>query len=160
MVSILLFIRKNIFRNFHYSDKSECEKWKSPGVQAKAAFDFIATNSNELSFQTNDEITIAPKYIQDEMRLTNTGWAYAVFNGKSGVVPLNYLVIMKRIMSNKSTYNAQGIPVPRQSNFTKNGSEKKVSFGETEIINNTEVADKEPNDAPTASDDTDVAQFI
>lgn len=107
-------------------DKSLPENWKSSGVRAKAAFDFTTTNNNELSLNVNDEILLAPKYIQDEMKLTNTGWAFAVRNGRSGVVPLNYIVIMKRINRNEN------IPVPRIQNVEK---EKKVTFGKNEIIN-------------------------
>lgn len=102
------------------------EKWKSPGVRAKAAFDFVSTNNNELSLNTNDEILLAPKYIQDEMKLTNTGWAFAIRNGRSGVVPLNYIVIMKRVNRNAE------LPIPRSQIVEK---EKKVTFGKNEIIN-------------------------
>lgn len=112
------------------------ENWKSPGVSAKAAFDFIATSNNELSINTNDEILLAPKSIQDEMKLTNTGWAFAVHNGKSGVVPLNYIVIMKKV---KPIFSQRGdlevIPVPRSLETLEKPQEKKVTFGKNEIIN-------------------------
>lgn len=66
-----------------------------PGIQAKAAFDFVATSPNELTIQTNDLVLLAPTYIQEDMQLKNTGWAYASCKGKAGVVPLNYLIISK-----------------------------------------------------------------
>ncbi|XP_050302322.1 probable peroxisomal membrane protein PEX13 [Anthonomus grandis grandis] len=117
-----------------YEDKLDMQNWKSPGIPAKACFDFIATNQNELTIHTNDNIILAPTYLQEEMHLRNTGWAYAVHNGKSGVIPLNYIVINKN--------NNMNVPVQRASNIkdTSNGKthQKKVSFGNIEIFDSGE----------------------
>lgn len=106
-------------------------------MRAKAAFDFAATSSSEMSLRTNDELLLAPKYIQDDMKLTNSGWAFAVGNGKSGLVPLNYLVLAKRTALKKT--EDPYVPVPRDS--------KRVSFGEEQIIdsNGTEHIVKIPD---------------
>ncbi|KAL1512975.1 hypothetical protein ABEB36_002470 [Hypothenemus hampei] len=122
-----------------YEDKLDPANWKSPGIRAKACFDFVATSPNELTIHTNDNILLAPSYIQDEMHLKNTGWAYAVHNGQSGVVPVNYIVISKFGNENK-------VLVPRSSNMKEsNGNSsnvkthtKRVSFGDIEIFENDE----------------------
>lgn len=139
-----------------YEDKLDPANWKSPGIKAKACFDFIATSPNELTIHTNDNILLAPTYIQEEMNLRNTGWAYAVHNGNSGVVPLNYIVFNK---------NASAVPdkilVSRTSNIKDtNGSgpakthSKRVSFGDIEIFENDENSirkEKLPEDKPSTS---------
>ncbi|XP_018334099.1 peroxisomal membrane protein PEX13 [Agrilus planipennis] len=111
-----------------YQDRYNPEKWKNPGVRAKAAFDFVATNPNEMSLKVNDEILLAPTYIQEEMKLTNSGWALALGNGKSGLIPLNYIVFVKKNNGVlKSSRDDKDIPVPRIF-------PKRVSFGENQII--------------------------
>ncbi|XP_060520590.1 peroxisomal membrane protein PEX13 [Cylas formicarius] len=135
-----------------YEDKSDPGKWKAPGIRAKACFDFVATSANELPIQTNDRILLAPTYIQEEMNLKNTGWAFAVKDGKSGVVPLNYILIDK---NNNSTLSDK-IPVPRTSNVkpetaTKNHT-KRVSFGDIQFF---EDDSGEPVVKKLGNDDTD-----
>ncbi|KAJ8971151.1 hypothetical protein NQ314_000849 [Rhamnusium bicolor] len=124
-----------------YEDKGDPANWKSPGIRAKAVFDFIATTSNELTIQTNDIIILAPTYIQDEMNLKNSGWAFAVCKGKSGVVPLNYLIISKNRPINSSSNEM--IPIPRVSNNNNNTKThtKRVSFGENQIFENVDLDD-------------------
>lgn len=127
-----------------FPDKGDPNNWKSSGIRAKAVFDFIATSPNELTVQTNDLVTIAPTYIQEEMNLKNTGWAFAICKEKSGLVPLNYLVISKGrpILSNQSRNEEEAIPVPRNSNnnVTKTHT-KRVSFGETQVFENIDLDD-------------------
>ncbi|KRT80977.1 SH3 domain-containing protein [Oryctes borbonicus] len=107
-----------------YEDKYNPNNWLSAGVRAKAAFDFVATSPNELTINTNDEIVLAPKHIQQEMALYNSGWAYATCNGRSGVIPLNYIVVVKNI--NKSNrQNLSEVPMQKP---------KRVSFGENQIF--------------------------
>lgn len=131
--------------NSTFSDKGDAVNWKSPGIRAKCVFDFIATAPNELTVQTNDLVILAPTYIQDEMNLKNTGWAFAICKGKSGLVPLNYLVISKGrpILNNQTrTEVEEDIPVPRNSNnnVTKTHT-KRVSFGETQVFENIDLED-------------------
>ncbi|RZC35159.1 peroxisomal membrane protein PEX13 [Asbolus verrucosus] len=124
-----------------YEDKCNPATWKSPGVRAKAAFDFVARSPNELSVTTNDEVTLAPTYVQEEMNLKNSGWAYALSNGRSGVVPLNYLVINKSVRDS-TTVNDQEMPVPRIfNNPTHKTHTKRVSFGENQIFENVDLDD-------------------
>ncbi|XP_066254821.1 peroxisomal membrane protein PEX13 [Euwallacea similis] len=124
-----------------YEDKLDPANWKSPGIKAKACFDFIATSHNELTIHTNDNITLAPTYLQEEMHLKNTGWAYAEHNGKCGVVPLNYIVINKGGVLPESVNKE--VLVPRMSSIKEpNGASKsqakRVSFGDIEIFENGE----------------------
>ncbi|KAH1001953.1 hypothetical protein HUJ04_005907 [Dendroctonus ponderosae] len=121
-----------------YEDKLDPANWKSPGIKAKACFDFVATSPNELTIHTNDNILLAPTHIQEEMNLKNSGWAYGVHNGKFGMIPLNYIVISK---NNKAV--PETVPIPRISNIKDaNGPvkthSKRVSFGDIEIFENDE----------------------
>lgn len=140
-----------------YEDKLDSANWKSPGIKAKVCFDFIATSPNELTVHTNDNITLAPTYIQEELHLKNTGWAYAVLNGKSGVVPLNYIIISK---GRPSVDEAQKVLVPRMSNMkevnnTGKTHSKRVSFGDIEIFENGEDSVRIEK-IPVASDEKPV----
>lgn len=99
------------------------------GVRAKAVFDFVATSPNEMTINTNDEIVLAPKHIQEEMRLYNSGWAYATCNGRCGVIPLNYVVVIKNI-NRTNRQNLSSVPVPP----TSVQKPKRVSFGENQIF--------------------------
>jgi len=59
---------------------------KKSGVRAKALYDFAGTESGELPFVTNDVLTI----------LTQPGeWWEAELNGKKGLIPANYVEVMK-----------------------------------------------------------------
>lgn len=94
-----------------------------------------------MALRTNDEITLAPTYIQEEMKLVNTGWVFATCNGKSGVVPLNYLVLVN---NNNNNITNNEVPVPRIPNNNQvplKSSLKKVSFGQNQVVS-TEDIDK------------------
>ena len=147
-------------------DRYNPEKWKTPGVKVKAAFDFKATSPSELSLRVNDELLLAPTYIQEEMKLTNTGWAFAVGNGKAGLVPLNYIVLSKRINNsgvlknsnnnNNIVYNQESPTLDSNKGTTKNNV-KRVSFGENQIIesNGTERIVKIPDTDGSTNIDND-----
>ncbi|KAF7273209.1 peroxisomal biogenesis factor 13 [Rhynchophorus ferrugineus] len=138
-----------------YEDKLDPANWKSPGVMAKACFDFIATSPNELTIHTNDNITLAPAYIQEEMNLKNTGWAYAVHNGKAGVVPLNYIVISKKAPDHPPT-----ISVPTKSTIKEESSAspakthtKRVSFGDIQIFDTEDCSIRKESIPPASPGD-------
>lgn len=145
-----------------FSDKGDPANWKSPGVRAKAVFNFIATAPNELTVQTNDLVTLAPTYIQEEMNLKNTGWAFAVCKGQSGLVPLNYLVINKNrpILSNQSCNPVEDIPVPRNSSNANKTHTKRVSFGETQVFENIDLDDYKINKDTALSNTTQVEEVV
>lgn len=126
-----------------YEDKLDPANWKSPGIKAKACFDFVATSPSELTIHTNDNILLAPTYIQEEMNLKNSGWVYGVHNGKSGMIPLNYIVISKS-NNNNNQAAPEKVLIPRISNIKdSNGPvkthSKRVSFGDIEIFENDET---------------------
>ncbi|KAF5274410.1 hypothetical protein FQA39_LY07290 [Lamprigera yunnana] len=139
-------------------DKFNPEKWKSPGIKVKAAFDFRATTPNELNLRVNDELLLAPTYIQEEMKLTNTGWAFAVGNGNAGLIPLNYIVLSKRmnngVLKNSNNNNNQDLPIIDNRTHPKNHV-KRVSFGKNQIIesNGTERIVKIPDPDPSTVDE-------
>ncbi|KAJ8977969.1 hypothetical protein NQ317_008161 [Molorchus minor] len=147
-----------------YEDKGDPANWKTPGIRAKAAFDFIATSPNELTIQTNDIVLLAPTYIQEEMHLKNTGWAYAVCKGKSGVVPLNYLVISKS--RPKESASNESVPIPRSSIINNNNNNnpkthtKRVSFGENQIFENVDLDDYVVEKEPSPSSHTENREDI
>jgi len=65
---------------------------KRPGQQVNeqgytfvALYDYTASNPEELSFRVGDEITVLSQ--------AKEGWFNAVFNGRSGYVPSNYMQI-------------------------------------------------------------------
>lgn len=84
------------------------------------------------------------------MNLKNSGWAFAVCKGQSGLVPLNYLLISKSrpILSNQSRSEPEDIPVPRNSNNNNNKTHtKRVSFGETQVFENVDIDDYKNKDS-------------
>ncbi|CAG9768576.1 unnamed protein product [Ceutorhynchus assimilis] len=134
-----------------YEDKLDPANWKSPGIDAKACFDFVGTSPNELTIHTNDNLLLAPTYLQEEMNLKNTGWAYAFYNGKGGMIPLNYIVISK---------NGKILGTSNMKEANSNGKthSKRVSFGDIEIFENGEDGiRKQPIPPENATSDKDNA---
>lgn len=76
------------------------------------------------------------------MKLKNTGWAFAYSKGRSGLIPLSYLVINKKntIFNTLSDTQIDSIPIPRKNINTMNKSHtKRVSFGETQVFENIDL---------------------
>lgn len=135
LVSIPYIITKMLPK---YEDNLNPEKWRSSGIRAKVAFDFAASSSHELTIHTNDEILLAPKHIQEEMRLTNSGWAYATTcnNDKCGVVPLNYIIITRK----SGPAAKEEHPISPHSKV-----QKRVTFGENQIFDDDSPAKRNQN---------------
>ncbi|XP_058460635.1 peroxisomal membrane protein PEX13 [Malaya genurostris] len=65
--------------------------WQKP-LKAVAMFNFEATNSEELTIRAGQHVVIAPKSIQIEQNLLNTGWVLAsTDNTTSGLIPVSYI---------------------------------------------------------------------
>lgn len=65
--------------------------WAQP-IASQALHTFQATSAQELSVNVAEVVYVAPKDIQQQMRLMNTGWAMATKDfSTSGMVPINYL---------------------------------------------------------------------
>lgn len=87
------------------NDAKNPMNWVSP-IEAQAAYNFQATNFDELNVTAGQTIWLAPKEIQNEQGLLNTGWALAsVDNTKSGLIPINYIRSPQKA--------AQTAPVPK-----------------------------------------------
>jgi len=78
---------------------------KAGKTQAKAKFDYAAQNSNELSFAQGVVMTITKK---DPV----SGWWTATFNGQTGLVPSNYLEVIKKKAGAAKKKNAAGPKQP------------------------------------------------
>lgn len=98
---------------------------------------------------------LAPTYIQEEMKLVNSGWAYAVGRQKSGLVPLNYLVLTGG-GGNRS--NSTEVPIPRDGKqMPLKSSLKRVSFGENQIMHTDDVDKKLMNEQAKLSQEGESA---
>lgn len=77
------------------SDQQDTQKWMNGEADhfvAKALFDFDSTRSDELSFQSGDQLKIAPTDLQTS---GNRGWLLATVDGaQSGLVPANRIKIL------------------------------------------------------------------
>lgn len=83
-------------------------KWVHP-VETMALYDFQARSHSELSLQPGQRVLVAPREIQQTLRLLNTGWAMAAVDADanagssstaghdghqalvSGLIPINYV---------------------------------------------------------------------
>lgn len=59
-------------------------------VRVKAVWDFDASRSDELSFRTGDILTVHPPGVADSRE-----WLMAEFDGKRGLVPANYIRLIR-----------------------------------------------------------------
>lgn len=65
--------------------------WVNPPT-TKAVHSFKGSSPQELTFQTDQTLIVAPREVQQTHNLLNTGWALAsIDNVHSGLVPINYL---------------------------------------------------------------------
>lgn len=61
-------------------------------LEAVAIYNFDASSPNELTIRAGQPVLIAPKSVQVEQNLLNTGWVLAsVDNTVSGLIPVNYV---------------------------------------------------------------------
>lgn len=61
-------------------------------LEAVAIYNFDASSPNELTIRAGQPVLIAPKTVQVEQNLLNTGWVLAsVDNTVSGLIPVNYV---------------------------------------------------------------------
>lgn len=61
-------------------------------LEAVAIYNFDASSANELTIRAGQPVLIAPKSVQVEQNLLNTGWVLAsVDNTVSGLIPVNYV---------------------------------------------------------------------
>lgn len=66
-------------------------EWKNP-VEAVASYNFDGANAGELTIRAGQPVLIAPRSVQTEQNLLNTGWVLAsVDNTTAGLIPVNYV---------------------------------------------------------------------
>lgn len=86
-----LFSKSDVLRPKKSISNMNPELWKNP-VEAIALFNFTASNKDELSIYSGQNLLIAPKSIQKEHNLLATGWVLAsVDNTMCGLIPVNYV---------------------------------------------------------------------
>lgn len=67
--------------------------WKNP-MKALAQYDFQATSPREISFRSQQMITIAPEALQGSF--WNSGWLMATVDNKNvGLIPTNYVKVFR-----------------------------------------------------------------
>lgn len=86
------YLLTKLFGGVDTSEQSKNPReWKNP-VQAVAIYNFDASNPGELTIRAGQPVLIAPRTIQTEQNLLNTGWVLAsVDNTVSGLIPVNYV---------------------------------------------------------------------
>lgn len=87
------YLLMKLFGNTESSDQAvkNPRNWTTP-VEAVAIYNFDASNPSELTIRAGQAVLIAPRAVQVEQNLLNTGWVLAtVDNTVSGVIPVNYI---------------------------------------------------------------------
>ncbi|XP_058837871.1 peroxisomal membrane protein PEX13 isoform X2 [Topomyia yanbarensis] len=75
----------------HVERTKNPHSWVNP-LEAVALFNFDSTNPEELTIRAGQQVLIAPKTVQVEQNLLNTGWVLAsIDNTTSGLIPVSYV---------------------------------------------------------------------
>ena len=82
---------------FSYPALSDPAMWNNP-VEVQALHNFDASNAQEMSIRAGQSVLLAPKQIQTDRHLLNSGWVLAATADRrtSGIIPLNYVQAMKQ----------------------------------------------------------------
>lgn len=84
--------------NSENSDASKNPRNWTGALEAVAIYNFDASSPNELSIRAGHPVLIAPKTVQVEQNLLNTGWVLAsVDNTVSGLIPVSYVQGSKQL---------------------------------------------------------------
>uniref|UniRef100_A0A182NNR9 Peroxisomal membrane protein PEX13 n=1 Tax=Anopheles dirus TaxID=7168 RepID=A0A182NNR9_9DIPT len=91
---IKLFAPKAPEENAPLNDAS---LWSNP-VEVQALHNFDASNPQEMSVRAGQIVLLAPKQIQTDRHLLNTGWVLAATSDRkaTGIIPLNYVQALKQ----------------------------------------------------------------
>uniref|UniRef100_A0A182ULP9 Peroxisomal membrane protein PEX13 n=1 Tax=Anopheles merus TaxID=30066 RepID=A0A182ULP9_ANOME len=76
---------------------SDPAMWNNP-VEVQALHNFDASNAQEMSIRAGQSVLLAPKQIQTDRHLLNSGWVLAATTDRrtSGIIPLNYVQALKQ----------------------------------------------------------------
>lgn len=81
--------------------------WKNP-IEAVVTYNFDASNPTELTIRAGQTVLIAPKTVQVEQNLLNTGWVLAsVDNTTSGLIPVSYVQGSKQQQQNEAKLHSR-----------------------------------------------------
>ncbi|XP_050079054.1 probable peroxisomal membrane protein PEX13 [Anopheles maculipalpis] len=71
--------------------------WSNP-IEVQALHKFDASNAQEMSIRAGELVLLAPKQIQNDKHLLNTGWVLAASADRKtcGIIPLNYVQALKQ----------------------------------------------------------------
>ncbi|XP_050356182.1 probable peroxisomal membrane protein PEX13 [Nymphalis io] len=84
--------------------------WQNP-LRAVAQHDFQATSPQEISFNTNQVLTLAPQHLQGN--LWNSGWLMASSDRQTaGLVPVNYIKVIKPTNQSENDNNQNQVSKP------------------------------------------------
>uniref|UniRef100_A0A182JSM9 Peroxisomal membrane protein PEX13 n=1 Tax=Anopheles christyi TaxID=43041 RepID=A0A182JSM9_9DIPT len=75
---------------------NEPVQWNNP-VEVQALHNFDASNAQEMTIRAGQSVLLAPKQIQTDRHLLNSGWVLAATTDRktSGIIPLNYVQAVK-----------------------------------------------------------------
>ncbi|XP_035919215.1 probable peroxisomal membrane protein PEX13 [Anopheles stephensi] len=76
--------------------------WSNP-VEVQALHKFDASNAQEMSIRAGQLVLLAPKQIQTDKHLLNTGWVLAASADRKtcGIIPLNYVQALKQTIESQ-----------------------------------------------------------
>ncbi|XP_055599894.1 peroxisomal membrane protein PEX13 [Uranotaenia lowii] len=80
-----------------FGNKDTVDQTKNPSswkgaLEAVAVYNFDSSNQSELTIRAGQNVLIAPKNVQIDNNLLNTGWVLAtVDNVRSGLIPISYV---------------------------------------------------------------------
>ncbi|XP_055629888.1 peroxisomal membrane protein PEX13 isoform X2 [Toxorhynchites rutilus septentrionalis] len=89
--------------------------WQNP-IEAVALYNFNSSNPNELTIYAGERLSIAPRVVQTEHNLINTGWVLASKDSTTcGLIPISYVQGPKQQPSNTCDSNTN--PVEQNEKF-------------------------------------------
>uniref|UniRef100_A0A182PVP3 Peroxisomal membrane protein PEX13 n=1 Tax=Anopheles epiroticus TaxID=199890 RepID=A0A182PVP3_9DIPT len=76
--------------------------WNNP-VEVQALYNFEATNPQEMTIRAGQALLLAPKQIQTDRHLLNSGWVLAATTDRktSGIIPLTYVQSLKQAVESQ-----------------------------------------------------------
>lgn len=102
------YLLMKLFGGVDTADQSKNPRgWQNP-VEAVAIYNFDGTNPGELTIRAGQPILIAPRNIQTEQNLLNTGWVLAsVDNTTAGLIPVNYVQGAKAVQKDVNLHSEE-----------------------------------------------------
>ncbi|XP_041980964.1 peroxisomal membrane protein PEX13 [Aricia agestis] len=113
---IVLRMLNGLASNIH-ERLNDPSSWQNP-LRAVAQYDYQATSPQEVSFNANQVLTLAPQHLQGQY--WNSGWLMATTDRQhAGLVPVNYIKVIKPTNQLESNVTNEKI----ESDASKNNPE-------------------------------------